>query len=156
MAYTENFNLKTADASDLVSGFVADYNANLGKIDNLPLPVQTGGNTQLSYYKFADGTVFMWGRVDTGQRYVCSTEFEGHAFASDAFTVTWPVTLAGTSPVVLANVETDVNPDIFVQTSNITASAGTFMFLANFNESTGAYGPVNNKALHLFVVGRWK
>ena len=102
MASTENFNLELADNSDLVSQFVADYNANLGKIDALPVPVAVGSNSQMSYMRYADGTVMMWGHFDHGNRYKCTKRLTDVSYVSDPFRVTFPVSLASTDAVILA------------------------------------------------------
>lgn len=153
---TTNLGLHEYSTAETGAEWCDALNADNAKIDSLPQVVESGSNSQLSYRKWSDGVVEMWGRIDTGKRFVCQTEFEGHAFASEPFSVSWPVAIADTSPVLNANVSTDGNPDFFVLAVNVSPSSATFMFLANFNEGLHEYGDTNNKILHLTLHGRWK
>lgn len=153
---TKNLGLHEYSTAETGAEWCEALNSDNAKLDELPQVAESGGNSQLRYQKWTDGNVHMWGVIDTGRSYECSTPFESYAFASPAFNVNWPVALAETPPMVQATVSTKGNPDIFVLTVNVDSSKATFCFLANFNESLHAYGATNIKILHLDVWGRWK
>ncbi len=153
MANTENYNLKLADESDLVSEFVSDYNANLQKMDGLPLPVKSGSNSQLEYVEYSDGRVEMYGRIDYGTRMPCNIPGgDGTYYTSEMVTVTFPVPLVSTAPAVIAHVASDPWGDIWWLTREITNNYMKGLFYARGDDSASG----TKKVLNVEVKGRWK
>lgn len=156
-ATTANFGLRKPNQADTFGTWLEAHNANMDKIDALPLPVQSGSNTQLAYQKFSDGTLHMYGSVDYGATHPCTIQWTAAAgWASDDITLNFPVKLADTGYCMSAFVQTDKNPDIWcVSNKARSTSSFTFCFLCSINESTSQYG-VNKKVLNLDIWGRWK
>lgn len=156
MAYTDNYGLKKAEQSDYVSAFIEDYNENLEKIDDLPLPVQSGSNTNLTYQKFADGTLHVWGMIDYGKQYPCYRPWASSAgWASDDMTISLPTAFSSPNYSLVVHVTADVNPDMWFVTQNQGTSSITGCFLCAIDDHNSGAG-INSKKLNIDAWGRWK
>lgn len=157
MASTKNFLFGLIDTATLVvSGLIDAFNSNFQAIDAMPLPVESGSNSQLSYQKYADGTVHVWGQVDYGQSYPCTQQWAAAAgYASAHVQVQLPVEMADTAYTLIPHVVADKNPDMWwVSQSQATTYFGG-SFLCAINDQQASTG-VNNKRLNVEIWGRWK
>lgn len=156
MASTSNFGFELAEQSDYVSDFVENYNANLKKMDAMPLPMASGNNTQLNYQKFADGTLHVWGMIDYGTKYPCKTQVAtASGFSSDQVTVNFPVAFSGfsgSSYCLITYVSADKNPDMTFATKSQGTSSIVGNFICPLNDSASP----NSKKLNVEAWGRWK
>ena len=154
---TANLGLSKPTQADTFAAWLNADNANMDRLDGLPIPCASGSNSQMSYIKFADGNVLMWGTVNMGTAYIVGPTQFTSGYVSDAFTVTFPVALASTSPTISASVTTDTYSDMFVQNISVTSAAYTGRFYAQFDETKHEYSAgIASKELHLIVLGRWR
>ena len=154
---TKNIGLHTYSTSETAAQWCDALNSDNEKVDGLVNVVESGSNSQLSYQKYSDGTVHMWGRIDYGTQYPCHIEWAGAAgWASDDVVVTFPVALADASYSLIPYVRTDKNPDMWVVSNHAQElSRFRFCFLCAINDSTSETG-VNNKTVNLDIWGRWR
>lgn len=149
---TENINLAEMAQSNTFGQWLDAFNANMGKIDALPLPVAYGKNTTMEYLKLSNGKAIMWGRLHLGSSYPCSTACDG-GYKSDTFTIDFPIALSSATPTVLSEAKTwpYVNQTVFSTSVTYTTFTGCFFCPS---DDTGASNM--QKICHLLVIGDWK
>lgn len=151
MDATKNLGLEKPALSNSFGELLEAINLNSGKLDGLPLPVGFGSNTQMDYLKLSNGVILMWGHIEHGKNYPCSTAWATAAgWASKDFTVNYPVPLVDANPVVFAIATADVNPDTWVLKRAQTYTAFTGCYLCAISETA------NDKKCDILVIGRWK
>lgn len=150
---TANLNLELVDIGESIDAFVDAYNASMGALDALPLPSQTGSNSQMDYVKFTNGLVIMYGRLDLGTDYPCTRAAEDETYyTSSDLTITYPATLVDAAPVVLAHVAADPWSDVWWLTREASTTSMRGCFYCRGNDSEAS----NKKSLNILVIGRWK
>lgn len=153
--FTPNFLFSKPDASvDLVTDTLTALGQNFDKIDDMPLPLEDGSNTQLQYFKFANGVIFMWGSINHGTSYPCNIQWwEGYASAN--FNIFWPVALVNpTKAAVFVQARSLANPDLMALQRSADTTKGVFCYyFPAWNESTAQ---AVSKEINVFAVGRWK
>ncbi|MEG0991001.1 hypothetical protein [Gordonibacter sp.] len=101
--------------------------------------------------KFANGKVMMWGRIDYGKNYPCTTAWAASAgYASKDFTLNFPIPLVSANPVILPHCIADCNPDTWVLTRSTSYTTYVGCFLCAISET------VNVKTLNMLIIGDWK
>lgn len=148
---TKNLKLEEPALSDTFGTWLEMFNGNMGKIDELPLPIEYGKNNTMEYVKMANGKIVMWGRLDHGTRYPCKHSWT-RGFLSDAVTVDFPIALVNNTPTVLAMAEADVWKDITVCPTNVTYTTFTFKYWHVADDSAQN----NSKRCNVIVIGNWK
>lgn len=150
---TSNMKLEEVALSQTFGQFLEAFNANMGKIDALPVPIAYGKNTTMEYLKFSNGKVIMWGRIDYGTRYPVKNPWlqtGGAGYASDEFTLDFPIALADNAPVVIPHCFDSARVEMFVVTTGVTYTTYKGRF---WSAATGHEGP---KVLNILVIGNWK
>ena len=134
--------------------WMGSFNDLLAKLDELPLPVGFGSNSQMDYLKLANGTVLMWGAVSHGQNYPCGTHGGGGEgyYTSKSLTVNFPLPLVSESPTVITSVRANEYADVFFLQRTATYTNFTGCYYCRYDDSAVA----NNKDLNVLVIGRWK
>lgn len=151
MEVTKNVSLEKPAMSHTFEQWLEAMNGNSDRLDKLPLPVAYGGNNQMEYLKLANGTIAMWGHIEHGKNYPCTTPWDAAAgYASKEFTITYPVALVDDSPTVFAIATADVNPDTWVLKRSQGYTSFTGCYLCAVEETRNA------KQCDLFVLGKWK
>lgn len=132
--------------------WVERYNGLVDKLESLPLPIEHGGNSQTEYIKLANGTVVIWGRIDLGKRYPFTIPWTstGAGYASEVFTVNFPVPLVDTAPVVVPHLMNTTRFETFCLTVGVTYTQYNGRVWSAATDSGGA------SVLNLLVIGRWK
>lgn len=143
----ENFKIAL---SSTFEQWMGSFNDLLAKLEELPLPVAFGSNSQMGYLKFANGKVMMWGRVDYGRNYPCTSAWGGGQFASKDFELNFPIPLVNSDPVIIPHVMASVNADTWVLTRSTSYTTYKGCFLCAVSETD------NVKTLNMLVVGDWK
>lgn len=151
---TENFSFSLISEATLAcTGLIEAFNSNMQKIDALPVPVQSGGNSALSYQRYADGTAHVFGSIDYGTAYPCYSPWASSAgYASDSITITLPIEMASTSYSFVRDVTANRNPDMWFVSSSKTLTSVTGHFLCAVDDSANP----NSKQLDVDIWGRWE
>lgn len=149
---TTNFGLTEPTQADTVASFLEAFNGNMDIIDALPIPSASGSNSQLTYQKYADGLIHMFGCIDLGTSYPCGYAIAAGRYSSNAYTLNFPVAFASTAYSFTANVAADINPDMSVAISEKSTSSVKVRFI---NYVTDSAAP-NSKQLSVDLWGRWK
>lgn len=153
MENTTNLGLMKPAVSDTFANWLNANNSNMDKFDGFPIPMEKGSNSQLSYIKFSDGTVLMWGAINYGTKYPCHIQWAASAgYASDKFDINLPVALVSESYAFIPHVTSNINPDMWFVTRTQTFTRVNGSFLCAINDS----GNVNTKILNIIILGRWK
>ena len=153
METTPIFGLKKASEGDTVAAWHAALNDNMDALDALPVPVASGSNSQLSYQRYADGTLHVWGCVDHGTSYPCTTPVAtATGFASATFTLNFPAEFAGTGYSLVASVAASAYPDTGVALTARAAGSVKCAYTCPLNDATAG----NRKVLSVDLWGRWK
>lgn len=129
------------------------FNSLADKLDELPLPVAFGTNSKMKYLKLANGTIFMWGRVDYGKNFPCTVQWEGNGgggWASAEFTLDFPIALVSNSPVVIPHVFNTMRAETFCLETGVSYSAFKGRFWSAAEDNGGA------STLNIVVIGDWK
>lgn len=127
------------------------FNSLLDKLDELPLPIAFGSNSQMQYLKLANGKVLMWARIDYGKTLVCTSVWPSGNYASANFTINFPIPLIVDTPVIFAHVSADdLHPDIIATTRAVTYTSVKGCFVCRSSETD------TSKVLNLLVIGDWK
>lgn len=150
---TTNLNLDEVALSNTFGQLVEMFNGNMDILDGLPIPIEYGKNTTMEYLKFSNGKVAIWGRVEYGTKYPCTSPWASSAgYASSNFTLDLPIALANNNPVVIPHVIADKNVDMWCLTRNTTYTTYTGCFLCAINDSSN----INSKTLNMLIIGDWK
>ena len=153
MENTKNINLEKPALSNTFGELLEALNLNSDKLDELPLPIGYGKNSQMEYLKLSNGTVVMWGRLAHGQNYPCNeTGAGGDYYTSKLITVNFPIPLVNANPTVLPNVHGEVYSDVFFLQRSVSYTNITGFYYCRYNDTTAK----NNKNLNLLVIGKWK
>lgn len=153
METTTNFGFQKATVADSAVDWFNAGNANWDAVDALPIPTQSGSNSQLYYQKFADGTLHVWGCVDHGTSYPCTHQVAtATGFTSAAFTLNFPVAFSSASYSLLVSVAASAYPDTGTAISSKGTGSMKAMYTCPLNDADAA----NAKALSVDMWGRWK
>ena len=153
MEYTETFNLQMPDSGATPVDFLNSHNANMEALDALPLPVESGSNSQLGYQKYSDGTMHVFGMVHYGTQYPCVNQIAtASGFASAELTLNFPAGFINGSYALLVYVSADKNPDMTFATKSQGSSSITGNFVCPLNDGSAP----NSKKLNVDAWGRWK
>lgn len=150
---TKNMNFAEVDVSDTVGEWLDAMTLNFDKLDAMPLPIAYGSNSQMEYVKLANGTAVMWGRINYGTTYKCTIPWEdtgGAGYASEVFTLNYPIALANATPTVIPHVIDDNR----VETFAISVGADYTTYKGRF--WSGASDNGGSKTLNILVIGKWK
>lgn len=159
MAQTPNLNLDKVTTSQTNLDFYNAFNGNMDKLDNLPIPMESvnnsGSGNTLSSMKFADGTLVCWGFVSHGTSKPVNTQWEGRGgagWASDTWTVNFPVAFTNTPLIIPWCVDTNRCETFIISAGNdaVTESRATFRYWCNVQDNGGS------KTAHILAIGRWK
>lgn len=129
------------------------FNSLLDKLDELPLPIAYGTNSQMQYLKLSNGTVLMWGRIDYGTRYPFNTAWEGlggAGYASEEFTLNFPIPLVDQTSTVIPHVINSTRSETFVLTTGVSYTSYKGRFWSAASDTGGA------SVLNIIVIGPWK
>lgn len=149
---TTNMGFAEVVESQTFGDWLESFNANWAALDGMPLPIEYGSNSTMEYIKLANGKVVMFGRVDYGTNYPCTNLAGNGNYASDQFTLDFPIALARNTPVVFPHVVANNNPDMDVFTRSVSYTQYKGQFLCPLNDSA----MVNSKVLNIIVIGDWK
>lgn len=153
METTTNFAFKKPTVADKAVDWFDAENYNWDAVDALPIPTQSGSNTHMSYQKFADGTLHVWGCVDHGTSYPCTNQVAtATGFTSTAFTLNFPVAFAATTYALVASVSASAYPDTSVAISVKGTGSVTAYYACPLNDADAA----NSKTVSVDMWGRWK
>ena len=153
MENTRNLGLMKPAVSDTFANWLNANNSNMDKFDGFPMPMEKGGNSQLTYIKFSDGTALMWGAINYGTQYPCKRQWATAAgYVSDEFDINLPIALVSESYAFIPHVTANRNPDMWFLTRTQTFTRVHGAFLCAVNDSAN----VNTKVLNLVIIGRWK
>lgn len=156
MATTTNLGLQKPATSDTVSAFLTAHNANMDKLDGLPIPVGTVTSGTMTALKLADGTCLIWGVTTFSNVVIGPSQYTGAYISDSTVSVNWPISLKGT-PTVLARCYTNHYSDVTVYNVSVSSTQWVGRFAAPFDESAHAYyTDVADKYVHLLCIGKWK
>lgn len=157
---TTNIGLEEIALSNTFGQWLEAFNANMGIIDGLPIPIEYGKNTTMEYLKFSNGKVAMWGRLEMGTKYPSTTPWGTEGYASAVFTIDFPLALAKNNPVIIPHViSTNAstggmanNTDIWCLSTGVTYTTYQGRFFARTNTTNNN----NSLALNMLIIGDWK
>lgn len=149
---TTNMGFAEVVESQTFGDWLEAFNGNWAALDGMPMPIEYGKNSTMEYVKLANGKVVMFGRVDYGTNYPCTNLAGNGNYASDQFTLDFPIALAKNTPVVFPHVVANNNPDMDVFTRSVSYTQYKGQFLCPLNDSA----MVNSKVLNIIVIGDWK
>lgn len=156
---TGNINLGEVQLSNTFGQWVDIFNGNMGKLDALPIPIEYGKNTTMEYLKFSNGMVLIYGRIEMGTKYPSTTPWGTEGFASDIFTIDFPIALTNNSPIVVPHVISvnadggmAANTDIWCLSTKVTYTAYQGRFFARTNTLNNK----NSLSLNMIIIGKWK
>nr|DAV56323.1 MAG TPA: hypothetical protein [Caudoviricetes sp.] len=150
---TNNINLEEIEQSNTFGQWLDAFNANMGAIDALPIPMEYGKNTKMEYLKFTNGKVAIWGRIDFGTTYICDQPW-AEGFGSKNFTIDFPIALTKSNPMVIPHVMTGsgVYPDMFCVTRSTSYTTYTGAFVTSYSDALVK----TPKILNILIIGDWK
>lgn len=131
--------------------WIEKYNGLIDKLDGLPIPTAFGSNTTMSYLKFANGKIFMWGRIDCGTKYPCTDE-SGNGYCSATVDMSFPVPLVKDTPTVIPYVQAYPWSNVWFLSRTVTYTGLNGFFYSQSMDKNAN----NKKIIHLLVVGDWK
>ena len=151
---TTNIGLEEIALSNTFGQWLESFNANMGTIDGLPIPIEYGKNTTMEYLKFSNGKVAMWGRINHGTTYACTLPWLAGTYGSSNFTLDFPIALTKNTPVVIPHVMSGngANPDMYCVTRSTSYTTYTGCYVCTWNESSS----VQSKTLNILIIGDWK
>ena len=153
MENTTNLGLMKPAVSDTFANWLNANNSNMDKFDGFPMPMEKGSNSQLTYIKFSDGTVLMWGAINYGTQHPCKSPWAtASGYVSDEFDINLPIALVSESYAFIPHVTANINPDMWFVTRTQTFTRVRGAFLCAVNDSAR----VNTKVLNIVILGRWK
>lgn len=150
---TNNIHLDDVSLSQTFGQWLEAFNSNMGKIDALPIPMEYGKNTTMEYLKFTNGKVIMWGRVDFGSKYPVHLPWlqgSGSGYASDEFSIDFPLALVNNNPVVLPHVIDTKRVETFAITTSVSYTTYKGRFWSAATDNGGS------RILNIIVIGNWK
>ncbi len=110
--------------------------------------IASGGNENVSYIQYADGTMIEWGNASISTTFTVQNRnigSYGWSYYFGSFDVTFPFSFAsGTTPIVVANSGNDIFPS---QASSPTNTG--------FHFSQLDYGPSTTMVADYIAIGRW-
>lgn len=109
--------------------------------------IERGSNANGEYVKYADGTMFCWGRTSTASIPISGAHMGGYASAVQTFT--FPVAFVGTVPAVVANAY-GLTAFGAIGTTSTTLTQGSVQLLAVTNQTTSAV-----RTFDWHAAGRW-
>lgn len=147
---TTNLNLDKVTTAQTVNTWVNYFNGNMDKLDAFPIPIAGGSNSQLSYLKFSNGMLMMWGHIESGTSYPCNQPWENDTYASSPIRITFPVPTDGTVPAAfVAGVDTH-RTEITALRYNVTSEGMSIVYWSPSNLSNQG-----SKYCDIFVIGKW-
>ena len=151
---TANIGLEEIALSDTFGQWLEAFNANMDAIDGLPIPIAYGKNTTMEYLKLSSGTIVMWGHFSHGTKYKCTnTLIPGQSYASEPFTIDWPIALTNNTPVVLTSCMDSQAIECEVHASSVSYTTGQFKYYCPSAESSSS---TRTKTCDILVIGKWK
>ena len=151
---TNNMNLAKVELSNTFGNWLEAFNGNMDKIDMLPIPIEYGKNTTVEYLKFANGIIIFWGHFDHGTKYKCiNTLVPGVSYASEYFTIDFPVALASTDMTLFTNAYDNRAVEIRIGLASSSYTSASFRYIC-----PSAEDPAENrtKTCDILVIGDWK
>lgn len=148
---TTTLGLEKVSTANTLPEWCDMFNNNLDVLDGFPLPIEYGKNDTMEYVKFSNGKVIMFGRVNHGKNYPCTTAWAASAgYASKDFTLDFPIALVNSNPVIVSHCIADVNPDTWVLTRSTSYTQYKGCYLCAISETS------NTKILNMLIMGDWK
>lgn len=148
---TKNLKLDEVELSNTFGQWLESFNGNMGKIDALPIPIEYGKNTTMEYLKLSNGKVIMWGRLNHGTKYPCTSSWT-RGYLSDKVTIDFPIALANSNPAVFAMAEATAWKDVAVCPTSVTYTTFSFKYWHASNDAEAN----NSKTCNILVIGDWK
>lgn len=156
MATTTNLGLGKPATSDTVAAFLSAHNANMDKLDGLPIPMGTVTSGGMTALKFADGTCIIYGVTTFTNVVIGPNKYSGAYISPSEITVSWPISIKGT-PTVLAQCYTNHYSDVTVYNISTSTTQWKGRFSAPFDESAHEYfSDISEKYVHIVAIAKWK
>lgn len=153
METTTNFKLKKPAQSDTVAAAHQAMNDNMDTLDTLPVPIQSGKNSQLTYQKYADGVLHVWGCINHGSAYPCNQEVaSATGYMSSQLTVNFPTSFVDTNYSVNMTVWSNGYWDTSAYLATKANGSLKMVYACALDDSTASTW----KILSIDMWGRWK
>lgn len=153
MNTTTNFKLKKPAQSDTVATAWQAMNDNMDTLDALPVPIKSGKNSQLTYQRFADGVLHIWGCINHGASYPCNQPVAAATgYMSSVLTVNFPTSFVDTTYAVNMSVYSNGYWDTSAYLSTKNTGSIKMVYTCPLDDSTAS----TEKILSIDMWGRWQ